>query len=100
MSSESRSDASELRRKAVAISEENPFEPLPQNEADLRRLMHELQVHQIELKMQSEELVDTQIERQCVLERYTCLYDFAPVGYFDYDQTNRQRRGDWSCNRA
>ena len=53
-----------------------------------------------ELKMQSEELVDTQIERQCVLERYTCLYDFAPVGYFDYDQTNRQRRGDWSCNRA
>ncbi len=85
MSSEPGSEAIELRRKAIAVLEANPFEALPQNEADLRRLMHELQVHQIELKIQNEELVDAQNERQKVLERYTSLYEYAPAGYFNFN---------------
>ena len=85
MSSEPGSEAIELRRKAIAVLEANPFEVLPQNEADLRRLMHELQVHQIEFKIQNEELIDAQNERQKVLERYTSLYEFAPVGYFNFN---------------
>ena len=85
MSSKSGSEAVELRRKAIAVLEANPREDLPQNDADLRRLMHELQVHQIELKIQNEELVDAQSERQRVLERYTSLYEFAPVGYFNFN---------------
>jgi two-component system cell cycle sensor histidine kinase/response regulator CckA len=50
-------------------------------EADTQRLVHELQVHQIELEMQNEELRQSRAEVEAGLERYTDLYDFAPVGY-------------------
>ena len=43
--------------------------------------MHELQVHQVELEMQNEELRRSRAEVEAGLERYTELYDFAPVGY-------------------
>lgn len=62
---------------------------LPQQPADvtslseLRRLQHELQVHQIELEMQNEQLEAAQVEIQAGLERYTDLFDFAPVGYLN-----------------
>jgi PAS domain S-box-containing protein len=44
--------------------------------------VHELEVHQIELVMQNEELRQARNELETVLERYTDLYDFAPVSYF------------------
>ena len=50
--------------------------------ADSRRLLHELEVHQIELEMQNAELRQARDEREASLENYTDLYDFAPVGYF------------------
>jgi PAS domain S-box-containing protein len=56
--------------------------PLPSTDADTRRLVHELQVHQIELEMQNEELVQARADSEAVHRQYTDLYDFAPVGYF------------------
>ena len=50
---------------------------------ELLRLQHELQVHQIELEMQNEELQAANAEIEDVLERYTDLFDFAPVGYLN-----------------
>ncbi len=48
---------------------------------DTSRLIHELEVHQVELELQNEELRSTQ--RQLIQKND--LYDFAPVGYFTVD---------------
>jgi len=75
-------DAAELRRRAedrlrAAATKRTPA----RTETDTQRLVHELQVHQIELEMQSEELWQSRAEAEAGLEHYTELYDFAPVGY-------------------
>jgi len=45
-------------------------------------MLQELQIHQIELELQNEELKLTKAAVDLGLEKYTNLYDFAPVGYF------------------
>ncbi len=54
---------------------------------ELLRLHHELQVHQYELERQNAELRKVRDELVTTLEQYTDLYDFAPVGYFTLDRT-------------
>ncbi len=54
----------------------------PANETDVKRLLHELQVHQIELEMQNDELRQAYETTETALKKYTILYDFAPMGYF------------------
>jgi signal transduction histidine kinase len=49
---------------------------------DYQRLVHELQVYQVELEMHNTELRNTRDELETALDNYTDLYDFAPVGYF------------------
>ncbi len=56
---------------------------------EMQRLIHELTVHQIELEMQQEELAQSRIELEASLDRYTELYDFAPLGYLTIDQSSK-----------
>jgi len=49
---------------------------------DARKLVHELQVHQIELEMQNETLQEARNTAELALERASDLFDFAPVAYF------------------
>jgi PAS domain S-box-containing protein len=80
-------DAAELRRRAEArLRGQQRDTPPPRKDADTRRLLHELQVHQIELEMQNAELQGARDQMEAMLERYTDLYDFAPVGYFSLDE--------------
>ncbi len=76
----------ELRRRAEErLRTETPTQP----SGDPFRIMHELQVHQIEMEMQNEELREARNRLEDLVERYTDLYDFAPVAYFSLDETGR-----------
>ena len=52
------------------------------------RLLHELQVHQIELEMQNAELLHATSELERARARYSELYDFAPMGYLTVDEAS------------
>ena len=79
-------DASALRQRAEQkLRDQPPLAEQARIETDTRALVHELQVHQIELEMQNEELHRTQLEAQQAADKYTELFDFAPVGYFVLD---------------
>lgn len=54
----------------------------PDTAADALALLHELQVHQVELDMQREELRNTRATLEAALARQMTLYDCAPVGCF------------------
>ncbi|MDZ4742969.1 MAG: PAS domain-containing protein [Verrucomicrobiota bacterium] len=54
--------------------------------AHSQRTLHELQVHKIELEMQNAELQEARNQLEAQLDKYTDLYDFAPVGYFSLDK--------------
>ncbi|MBW8781218.1 MAG: PAS domain S-box protein [Verrucomicrobia bacterium] len=77
----------ELRRRAETRLRKQPVKDLRvETHADTRRMLHELQVHQIELELQNEELQQAKQAVDANLDRYTDLYDFAPVGYFSIDE--------------
>ncbi|MBU0768106.1 MAG: PAS domain S-box protein [Proteobacteria bacterium] len=77
-------DSSELRRRAEKKLEEtaDSIEEISgMSPEKTSGFIHELQVHQIELEMQNEELRRIQGELERTRDRYSHLYDFAPVGY-------------------
>ena len=48
---------------------------------EVQVLVHDLRIHQIELKLQNDDLRQSQIKLEELKDRYLDLYDFAPVGY-------------------
>ncbi len=52
---------------------------------DIRELIYELHVHQVELEMQNEELRKAQSELEESRNKYQDLFDYAPIGYFTID---------------
>lgn len=83
----SRKAATELRQRAEARLRALASEAeVPRSEVETQRLLHELQVHQIELEMQNAELLQARNEAETALEKFTHLYDFAPVSYFTLDR--------------
>ena len=68
-----------LRRQAERTLDNAPRgEPLAR---PAEELLHELQVHQIELEMQNDTLRKTELALAKSRDRYVELYEFAPVGY-------------------
>lgn len=54
-----------------------------------QRLVHELQVHQVELELQNEQLEAARAWIEAALVSYTELFDFAPVPYFTLDRAGK-----------
>jgi len=78
--------AADLRSRAEKQSNAKTAKAdVPLSLTEARRLLHELQVHQIELEMQNEELLRVQEDLAVSRNNYSELYDFAPVGYFIFD---------------
>jgi len=77
--------AAYLRQRAEQIARENAVSSHKDVEAlspeEMRQVLHELRVHQIELEMQNEELRQIQVELEAAKSRYFDLYDLAPIGY-------------------
>lgn len=76
----------DLRQQAEASLSRLPKDTANLSAADLERLVHELRIHQVELQLQNEALRGHQEELQIARDKYTELYDFAPVGYLTLDR--------------
>lgn len=72
---------SEVQRQAEERLAAGRSSPAPPVDTDALRLLHELQVHQVELQLQNEELQNARTDLEIALRRYTELFDFAPIGY-------------------
>jgi len=54
--------------------------------SEIRKVIHDLRVQQIELEMQNEELRRSRLDIAELHQRYSDLYDLAPIGYFTLDE--------------
>jgi PAS domain S-box-containing protein len=79
-----REQAEVVVREKVALTTESLEAMSPDA---VRELVHELQVHQIELEMQNETLRQTQLQLVAMQARYFDLYDLAPISYCTVNET-------------
>jgi PAS domain S-box-containing protein len=82
-------NSGDLRKKAEELlkdSQSGPVGSKTEDGRDSMALVHELQVHQIELEMQNEELKRAKLESEDALAKYSDLFDFAPIGLFTIEQ--------------
>ncbi len=79
----------ELRKRAAETLESKRSSMKKMPVEDVRKLVEELQIHQVELEIQNEELHSMQQELEQSKKEYSDLYDFAPVGYLSISEEGR-----------
>jgi len=80
-------EPAQMRRRAEPRLRRHQTKTAPKRtDAGKLRKFHELGVHLIELEMQNKELQEARESMEAFLEKYTDLYDFAPVGYLTLDR--------------
>lgn len=79
----------ELRQLAEDLLAAHPAETPTVPTDKVQRLIHELQAHQSELEIQNEELRRAQFDLVYSRDRFSDLYEFAPVGYLTMDQDGK-----------
>ncbi len=73
----------DLRQKAEELLGNKPSHlPVNPSEADSLKLIHELEVHQIEMEVLNDELMLAKEKAEVAAKRNLELFDFAPAGYF------------------
>ena len=71
----------ELRRRAQTFLAADKSDIKTMSQEDVRNLVHEFDTYQIELELQNEDLRKSQEDLETSRQKYSDLYDFAPVGY-------------------
>lgn len=74
-----------LRQRAEAMLRATRVDPASMTMQDAAALVYELQVHQMKLEIQKEELRQAMKEMSESRDRYSDLYEFAPIGYLALD---------------
>lgn len=87
MKTKSESLFKELRQKAESLVSDENASLRAGHETDIKQLLHELHVHQIELEIQNEELRNAQRELEISRDWFAYLYHHAPVGYVILDES-------------
>lgn len=81
---------SELRIKAEdRVKNKQSLQNLHHLNADPARLIFELEIHQLELEMQNEELLAAKELAELAEEKYSELYDYAPIGYLSLNREGK-----------
>ncbi|MBC7815747.1 MAG: PAS domain S-box protein, partial [Planctomycetaceae bacterium] len=78
-----------LRERAEAMLSASRADIAEMTPEDIQVLVHELQVHQMQLEIQNEELREAQVELSESRDRFSDLYEFAPVGYVTLDAAGK-----------
>lgn len=78
-----------LRQRAEEMARTSPTNIAGMTAEDVQRLVQELQIHQMELELQNEDLRAAQLELAESRDRYSDLYEFAPVGYLALDKDGK-----------
>ena len=75
-------NSSTLREKAAELLKSRPFSSvLPRSESELHALVHELELQKLELEIQNEQLIQSQLAEKITNARYIGLFNSAPIGY-------------------
>ena len=82
--------AVDLRQKAEAILQKKKLKSgADHHEADYIKLIHSLEVQQIELELQQKEILLTKELSDLATEKYAELYDFSPTAYYTFSRDGR-----------
>ena len=76
----------DLRKRAEAMLGKSEESISDMSNEDIKRLVHELDTHQIELELQNEDLKKAYILLEETKKTYHELFDFAPCGYLKLDE--------------
>ena len=90
-------DAARGDRAETTVRAQDTKTGSARTEADIQRLVHELQVHQVQLEMQNEELRQARDRVESEMEKYSDLYDFAPVSYVTLDRAGVIQEANLTC---
>ena len=70
-----------VRRGMKFVAMPHLVAPGDVSDHQIRKLLHEVQVHSEEITVQNEHLLESKAELERARDRYADLFDFAPIGY-------------------
>ncbi|MCB0157794.1 MAG: PAS domain S-box protein, partial [Caldilineaceae bacterium] len=79
-------DRNSLRRQTETMLPDKQSDLARVGDAELQNLVHELQVHKIELELQNEALQASHAALQLARQHYADLFESAPIGYVILDE--------------